>query len=102
MTWFGLGLLAAGSYGLKAAGVFALRGSLERRLRPLTSLLPAALFAALVAVHTLGRDGGGLVLDARVPGVLAAAVAVWFRAPFVVVVMLAMAVTAGTRAIGGA
>ena len=101
MTWFGLGLLAVGTYGLKAAGVFALRGSLEQRLRPLTSLLPAAMFAALVVVQTLGRDGG-LVLDARVPGVLAAALAVWFRAPFIFVVVVAMAVTAGVRAIGGA
>ena len=30
------------------------------------------------------------------------ALAVWFRAPFVFVVVLAMAVTAGARAIGGA
>ena len=101
MSWFGLGLLAAGSYGLKATGVFALRGPLEVRLRPLTSLLPAALFAALVVVQALGRDGE-LVLDARVPGVLAAVVAVWFRAPFVVVVVLAMAVTAGARVAGAA
>jgi hypothetical protein len=101
MSWIWLGLLAAGSYGLKAAGVFALRGSVERRLRPLTSLLPAALFAALVAVQTLGRDGD-LVIDARVVGVAAGAVAVGLRAPFVVVVMVAMAVTAGARAVAGA
>jgi hypothetical protein len=101
MSWIWLGLLAVGSYGLKAAGVFALSGSVERRLRPLTSLLPAALFAALVAVQTLGRDGD-LVIDARVVGVAAGAVAVGLRAPFVVVVMVAMAVTAGARAVAGA
>jgi branched chain amino acid efflux pump len=101
MSWIWLGLLAVGSYGLKAAGVFALRGSVERRLRPLTSLLPAALFGALVAVQTLGRDGD-VVVDARVLGVMAGAVAVWLRAPFVVVVVLAMAVTAGARAVSGA
>jgi len=101
MSWIWLGLLAVGSYGLKAAGVFALRGSVELRLRPLTSLLPAALFAALVAVQTLGRDGD-LVVDARVVGVAAGAVAVGLRAPFVVVVMVAMAVTAAARAVAGA
>jgi len=100
LSWLTLGLLAAGSYGLKVVGVFALKGPLERRLRPLTSLLPSALFAALVVVQTLGEDGS-LVVDARVPGVLAGAVAVWSRAPFVVVVVVAMATTACVRAIVG-
>lgn len=101
MSWIALGALALGSYLLKAIGVFSLQGTLEERLRPLTSLLPAALFAALVVVQTLGRDGD-LVIDGRVPGVVAGAVAVWFRAPFVVVVVVAMAVTAGVRAVAGA
>jgi len=101
MTWIELALLAIGSYGIKVVGVFALRGRLEMRLRPLTSLLPAAMFAAIVVVQTLGREGS-VVLDARVPGVLAAMVAVTFRAPFAVVVIVAMAVTAGARAIAGA
>lgn len=101
MTWGWLILLGAGSYGLKVLGVFALRGPLEVRLRPLTSLLPAALFSALVVVQTLG-SGESLTLDARIPGVMAGAVAVWLRAPFVVVVLVAMAVTAGTRAVTGA
>ena len=57
MTWIELSLLAMGSYAIKAAGVLALRGRLETRLRPLTSLLPAAMFAAIVVVQTLGRDG---------------------------------------------
>jgi branched-subunit amino acid transport protein len=100
MTWLAVGLLAAGSYGLKVVGVFALDGWLEQRLRPLTSLLPAALFAALVVVQTFG-DGRSLVVDARFPGVLAGAIAVWYRAPFVVVVIVAMAVTACTRALTG-
>ena len=100
MTWLALALLGAGSYGIKALGLFALRGRMEERLRPVTSLLPAALFSALVAVQTLGRDGD-LVVDARVPGVVAGVIAVWLRAPFVVVVIVAMAVTAGGRAVAG-
>ncbi len=101
MTWLALGGLAAGSYGLKLIGVVAIRGAVKERLRPLTALLPAALFAALVVVQTLGRDGD-LVVDARVPGVVAGVVAAWSRAPFVLVVLVAMAVTAGVRAVGGA
>lgn len=101
MSWLALVALGAGSYGLKVLGVFALRGAPEERLRPLTSLLPAALFAALVVVQTLGREGD-LVIDARVLGVLGAAIAVVLRAPFVVVVLVAMVVTAATRALAGA
>ena len=101
MTWIELGALAVGSYAIKAVGVFALRGRLEIRLRPLTSLLPAAMFAAIIVVQTLGRDGS-IAFDARIPGVIAAIVAVALRAPFAVVVVVAMAVTAGTRAIAGA
>ncbi|MEO2155122.1 MAG: AzlD domain-containing protein, partial [Acidimicrobiales bacterium] len=42
-------------------------------------------------------DGTSLVLDARLAGVGLAAVAVWRRAPFVVVVLVAMAATALIR-----
>ena len=62
----------------------------------LTALIPAALFSALIAVQTVGGDEA-LVLDARILGVGAGAVAVWRKAPFVVVVVVAMAVTALVR-----
>ncbi len=61
-------------------------------------LIPAALFTAIVAVETFG-DGDRLVLDARVFGLIAAALASWRRAPFVVVVAVAMAATAAARAL---
>lgn len=90
--------LVAGSYGLKALGVSNLGGRFEHRLGPAVTLLPAALFAALVVIMTF-EDTGTLTLDARAAGVAAAAVAVWRRAPLVLVVAVAMAVTAGVRAL---
>jgi hypothetical protein len=52
--------------------------------------------AAMVAVQTL--DGGGkLVLDARVPALAVAAVLVWRKAPFPVVLIAAAATAALLR-----
>ena len=99
MSWPALIVLVLGAYGLKAFGVLVLGrpdSTLGARLEPLTSLIPAALFAGLIAVQTVGGDET-LVLDARVWGVAAGSVAVWRKAPFVVVVLIAMAVTAFVR-----
>ena len=65
-------------------------------------LLPVSLLAGLVAVQTFGAPGGRLVLDARVAGLAAAAVALLLRAPFLVVILVAAAVAAGLRALGWA
>jgi len=63
------------------------------------SLLAPALLAALVATLTLGA-GRALVIDARAAGVAAGAVALWLKAPTIVVVTLAALVTVGARAVG--
>jgi hypothetical protein len=52
----------------------------------------------LVAINTFGSDRS-LVLDERVLGVAAGAVAIWRRAPVLLVVVIAAAVTAAARAI---
>jgi branched-subunit amino acid transport protein len=93
-------VLAAGTYALKATGPFVLSG---RRTLPLwaarvAALVPAALLAAMAATGTFVTDEE-LVLDARVPGVIAAGIALKMKAPFVVVVLLAAATTALTRAL---
>lgn len=98
MSWPLLILMAAGSYGLKAVGVTAMGGIVERRLGPVVALLPAALFSALIVVMTF-EDAGELVIDARAAGVAVGALAAWRRAPLLVVVLSAMAVTAGLRAL---
>lgn len=99
MTWLGIGILAAGAYCAKAAGLlFGARLGAFRRVDPLLALLPGAVLAALVVVQTF--DGGRrLVVDARLPGVLIGSIAAWRRAPFVVVVAAAAAVTALVRLI---
>ena len=98
MSWPLLILLAAGSYGLKALGVTTLGGIVERRFGPVVSLLPAALFSALVVVMTF-EEAGELVFDARVAGVAVGVIAAWRKAPLLVVVAVAMAATAGLRAL---
>lgn len=97
MTWPMLAALAAGAYGIRVLGVTTLGKIVEQRLGPLVSLLPVTLFAALVALMTW-ETAGELVLDARVVGVVAGAVAAWRRASMVVVILVAMAATAGVRA----
>ena len=98
MSWPLLILLAAGSYGLKALGVTTLGGIVERRFGPVVSLLLAALFSALIVVMTF-EEAGELVFDARVAGVAVGVIAAWRKAPLLVVVAVAMAATAGLRAL---
>lgn len=99
--WIAILVTAVGCYAVKLAGLLVPAGVLERPLvRRLAALLPVALLAALTAQQTFA-DGRVLVLDARALGVAAAAVALMLRAPFLVVVGAAVAVTAGVRAMGG-
>ncbi|MEY4600866.1 MAG: hypothetical protein RLZZ201_557 [Actinomycetota bacterium] len=92
-------LLSGVAYGLKVLG-FVVVGSrtmppvLERCL----ALIPASLLAALVAKDTF-TSAQELVLDARAVGLAVAIVAVWRKAPFIVVVVAAMAATALVRAL---
>jgi hypothetical protein len=70
------------------------------RTTRVTSALPIALLAALVAVQTFTSPGGSLTLDARVVAVGVALVALVARAPFLVVVVLA-ALTAALLRLAG-
>jgi branched-subunit amino acid transport protein len=70
--------------------------SLPLPLQRVVALLPAALLAALTIVSTLG-DGREVVFDARLVGLVVAGLALWRRAPFVVVIVLASAATALAR-----
>jgi hypothetical protein len=99
-AWIVVGVVGVGTAAIKAAGPVLMGGrSLPPRLAALIVLLGPALLAALVAINTFG-DGRRLVLDARVLGVAAAAVAIWRKAPALLVVVIAAAVTATARAIG--
>jgi uncharacterized membrane protein len=81
---------AIGCYLLKLAGYLVPARALEHpRVRRLVELLPVALLAALVVVEALAA-GRHLEFDGpRLAGLAVGAVAVWRRAPFLVVVVLA-------------
>jgi branched-subunit amino acid transport protein len=99
MSWAVLLALCAISYGLKAVGPVFVGG---RRLRPQVrrtlDLIPVALLAGLILVQTLST-GHRLVIDARLPALAVAAVLVWRRAPFLVVVLAAAGTAALLRAL---
>ncbi|MFE0177414.1 AzlD domain-containing protein [Streptomyces sp. NPDC059002] len=99
--WIAIGLTFVGCYLVKLAGLLVPAGALERPLvGRLAALLPVALLAALTAQQAFA-DGRELVLDAKAAGLAAAAVALLLRAPFLVVIAAAVAVTAGLRALAG-
>lgn len=90
-------VLALGTFALKSAGPLVLGArQLPVRVQVVVDLLPAALLAALAIVSTVG-DGREIVVDARLVGLVVAGGALWRRAPFVVVVVLASAATAVAR-----
>ena len=98
-TWLVVVLVGAGTIAIKAAGPVLLGGRpLPERLTGVVQLLAPAVLGALVAVQTFGA-GQSLVVDERVIGVTAAAIALWRKAPLLVVVVIAAAATALARAI---
>jgi len=98
--WLAVVLVGGATIAIKASGPLLLGGrQLPERLLGVVSLLAPALLAALVATLTLGT-GRALVIDARAAGVAAGAVALWLRAPTIVVVAVAALVTVGARAVG--
>lgn len=100
MSLLALAILSAGNVATRAIGMFVLgrRAAVNPRWTKLMALVPIAVVAAVFAVQTFtSRDQ--IVLDARVAGVAAASIAVWRRAPMVLVVIVAAGVTAGVRAL---
>jgi branched-subunit amino acid transport protein len=100
VSWTVLLALGAVSYGLKAVGpVLAGGRELGPRTRRVLDLVAVPLLAALILTQTVG-DGHRLVADARLPALAVAAVLVWRRAPFLVVVLAAAGTAALLRALG--
>lgn len=86
---------------LKVLGYALPQAWLERPLvARVTDLLTIALLGALIATQTVG-GGTGLVLDARIPALGAAAILLILRAPFLVVVIGAAATAALLRLLTG-
>ena len=97
MSWTTIVVLGGLAYGFKAVGLVGLDGvTLPSWFARVTGLLPPALLAALVVVQTFA-DGTSLTLDARAAGLAAGCLAVWAKAPFLVVVVAAAGTTALLR-----
>jgi len=99
VTWGAILLLAAASYALKALGPVVI-GAREIRapVHALLDLAAVPLLAALVLTQTVSTNGA-FALDARLPALGVAAVLVWRRAPFLVVVVAAAGTAALLRAV---
>lgn len=97
MTWLTVLVASVSTYLLKLLGMVVPERVLERDVvKRVAGRMPIALLAALVVLQTFST-GTQLVLDARAVGLAAALVAVLLRAPFLVVVVVACAATAGVR-----
>ena len=96
-VWIAVALVGAATVALKAVGPVLLGGrSLPDHLTGVVSLLAPAVLAALVVTQVAGGDRE-IVLDARLVGLGAAVVALFLRAPLLVVVAAAATSTAVTR-----
>ena len=97
MTWVVIAVVGAVTILFKASGPVLLGGrELPPRALALVEVLAPAMLAALVVTQTVGGDRE-IVLDERIVGVAAGAVAIWLRAPLIVVMVVAAAVAALIR-----
>jgi len=99
-VWIVVAVVGVFTWFLKAAGpVFLGRRALAPRLQPVVALLAPVMLAALVTTQTFGGDGE-VTVDARLPGVAAAALAIWRGAPVVAAMVIAAVVTGAVRLLG--
>jgi hypothetical protein len=98
--WWWLLLSCVLAYAWKLVG-YLVPASLLRnpRMSRIAGTMTIGLLASLTVVNTVA-SGQSLALDARLGAVAAAAVALWFRAPFLVVVLAGAAAAAGLRLLG--
>jgi hypothetical protein len=99
VSWTAVIALCAAAYALKLLGAVAAGRGEGGAAAGRFDVLVVPVLAGLVVVQTIG-DGRDIVLDARLPAVLVAAVLVWRGAPLLLVV-LAAAGTAALLRLGG-
>jgi branched-subunit amino acid transport protein len=101
VLWAAVVAASVGCYLLKLAGLSVPAAWVEQPWVARTvDFVPAALLAALVAVQAV-TSGHDLVLDGRLVGLAAAAVALALRAPFIVVLVVAGAAGALVHVLTG-
>ncbi|MEU1176796.1 AzlD domain-containing protein [Streptomyces sp. NPDC005820] len=97
MSWAWIAVAVAACFALKLLGLLVPERFLAHpAVSRVATAVPVALLGALIAVQTF-TDHQRLVLDARIAGLAVAALALWLRAPFLVVVVSAAGTTAALR-----
>jgi branched chain amino acid efflux pump len=96
-AWIVVIVVAGFTVLFKAAGpVFLGRRRLPARVDAVVALIAPVMLTALVVTQTFGGDEE-VAVDARVPGVAAAAVAIWRGASIIVAMLIAASLTALIR-----
>lgn len=99
-VWTWILLACAISFLTKLAGYLVPARLMENpHMTRVAGTLTIGLLASLTAVNTFS-SGQALALDARVAALVAAGVALWLRAPFLVVVLVGAAAAAVARLLG--
>jgi branched-subunit amino acid transport protein len=97
--WIVVAVVGVATVLFKAAGPVLLgRRPLPPRGQSVVDLLAPVMLTALVVTQTFGGDGE-VTVDARLPGVAAAAVAISRRVPIIVAMLIAGVVTGLVRAV---
>jgi branched-subunit amino acid transport protein len=98
--WILVIVVGAATVLFKAAGpVFLGNRQLPARVDSVVALIAPVMLTALVVTQTFGGDEE-ITVDARVPGVAAAALAIWRGATIVPAMAIAALVTASLRLVG--
>lgn len=98
--WIWVLLAAAIAYLTKLLGYLVPEKVLANpRMSHVAGTLTIGLLASLTVVNA-AASGTAVVLDARIGALVAAAIALWFKAPFLVVVLVGAAAAAGLRLLG--
>jgi len=98
--WYWLLLACAVAWLTKFSGYLVpLRWLQSTRMNHVAAALTVGLLAALTTINTVA-SGQGVALDARIGALLVAALALWLRLSFLLVVIAGTLVAAGLRMIG--
>ncbi|MQA87092.1 MAG: AzlD domain-containing protein [Streptosporangiales bacterium] len=99
-VWITIAALFVGTIALKATGPIALRRRHPpRRAVAVIALVAPTVLTSLVLYQTLSAHPTGVTMDARIVGLVVAALAIAARAPMIVVILLAALATAAVRAL---
>ncbi len=98
--WFWVVLACGIAYATKLAGYLVPDSFLDRPwVTTVSAGMTVGLLTSLVAVNTV-VSGTAVVLDARLAALAAAAIALWLRAPYLVVVVVGAVAAALVRLAG--